>query len=66
MRQVYGRPVCLAVAPSRATTPGPLGQLALQLGGFHIRAYPGKRRSRRGSQTSGNWEQLHTKVRPWR
>ena len=29
LRQVYGRPVTLAVAPGTATTPGHLGQLAL-------------------------------------
>ena len=29
VRQVYGRPVTLAVAPVAATTPGNLGQLAL-------------------------------------
>ena len=39
VRQVWVRPVCLAVAPICATTPGPLGQLALWRGGFHIRAY---------------------------
>ena len=42
MRQVYGRPVTLAVAPVPATIPGPPGQLALQLGGFHVRAYHGE------------------------
>ena len=42
MRQAGVRPVTLAVAPSRATTPGYPGQLALWLGGFHIRAYPGE------------------------
>ena len=39
LRQVYGRPVTLAVAPGTATTPGHLGQLALSPGGFHSRAY---------------------------
>ena len=33
---------CDAVAPVTATTPGLSGQLALQPGGFHIRAYPGQ------------------------
>ena len=42
MRQVYGRPVTLAVAPVTATTPSYPGQLALQLGGFHVRAYHGE------------------------
>ena len=42
LRQVSIRPVTLAVAPSRATTPSYLGQLALQLGGFHVRAYLGE------------------------
>ena len=42
MRQVWIRPVTLAVAPGTATTPGHSGQLALWLGGFHVRAYPGQ------------------------
>ena len=41
MRQGYSRPVCLAVAPGTATTPGHPGQLALWLGNFHVRAYLG-------------------------
>ena len=42
MRQAGVRPVTLAVTPSRATTPGYPGQLALWLGGFHLRAYSGR------------------------
>ena len=42
VRQVYGRPVTLAVAPVAATTPGYPGQLALSPGNFHVRAYPGQ------------------------
>ena len=41
MRQAYGRPVTLAVAPGSATTPGYLGQLPLWLGGLPVRAYCG-------------------------
>ena len=42
MRQAYGRPVTLTVAPSSATTPGYPGQLALWLGGIPVRAYSGE------------------------
>ena len=47
MRPTQVRPVALAVAPVTATTPGHPGQLALWLGGFHVRATLEKRRSRR-------------------
>ena len=40
--QAYVRPVTLAVAPITATTPSYPGQLALWLGGFHVRAYHGE------------------------
>ena len=42
LRQVDPRPVTLAVVPGTATTPGHPGQLALRLGGFPVRAYPGE------------------------
>ena len=42
MRQGYVRPVPLAVTPSSATIPGYLGQLALWLGGFYVRACLGQ------------------------
>ena len=66
MRQVSVRPVTLAVAPGTATTPGYPGQLALQLGGFHVRAYLRKSGvSAAGSHTADSWEQRLTRVRPW-
>ena len=42
LRQDWVWPVTLAVAPVTATTPGHPGQLALWLGGFHLRAYHGE------------------------
>ena len=42
LRQVYVRPVPLAVAPVSASTPGHPGQLALWLGGSIVRALPWK------------------------
>ena len=66
MRQAGVRPVTLAVAPSSATTPGHLGQLALQLGGFHVRAYLRKSGvSAAESHTADSWKQRLTRVRPW-
>ena len=44
----------------------PPGQLALQLGGFHVRAYLRKSGvSAAGSHTADSWEQRLTRVRPW-
>ena len=65
LRQAGVRPVTLAVAPVTATTPGHLWQLALQPGGFHLRAYSGVCGvPAAGSQAIGNWGPLHTRVRP--